>query len=244
MTMLSRRQWLQSASAALGALMLAQLPLWPRAAPAQPQPGPFTLPPLPYANNALMPAIDARTMEIHHDRHHQAYVTGLNNAVAGNANLSAMTIDAILRNIAQVPQAIQQAVINNGGGHYNHSMFWQIMGPNLGGNPAGNLAAAINARFTNFDTFKMQFKTACLSRFGSGWAWLVYRNNQLDIISTANQDCPLMTAGTFPVFGLDVWEHAYYLHYQNRRNDYVDAWWTVANWPAIGQRFARAMAGG
>jgi Fe-Mn family superoxide dismutase len=197
------------------------------------------LPALPYANDALVPAIDARTMEIHHDRHHQAYVNGLNTAVAGHAELGRRKIDDILRNIATVPEAIRQAVTNNGGGHYNHSMFWQIMGPRTGGAPAGALAEAINTTFTSFDNFKTQFKAACLSRFGSGWAWLIWSNNRLQITSTANQDCPLMT-GAFPVFGLDVWEHAYYLHYQNRRADYVDAWWQVANWPAIGTRFDTA----
>ena len=209
--------------------------------PAQPA-GPFTLPALPYANDALEVSIDAQTMMIHHDRHHAAYVAALNTAVAGNAALAARPIGEILRQIndvAVVPAAIKQAVINNGGGHYNHSMFWQIMGPNAGGNPTGALLEAINSRFTNFDTFKTQFRAASLGRFGSGWTWLVYANNRLEIISTANQDCPLST-GAFPVFGLDVWEHAYYLRYQNRRPDYIDAWWRVANWTAIGTRFNEA----
>ena len=249
MTNLSRRQWFQTAGATLGATLVGgnlQLPAFGQAAAQPPPPpaGPFTLPALPYANNALEVAIDARTMEIHHDRHHAAYVAGLNRAVAGHAALAARPIAQILRNVndvAVVTAAIKQAIINNGGGHYNHSMFWQIMAPNAGGNPTGALLEAINARFTSVDNFKDQFKTAALGRFGSGWSWLVYANNRLDIISTANQDCPLST-GAFPVFGLDVWEHAYYLRYQNRRPDYVDAWWRMANWTAIGQRFNEARA--
>jgi len=243
MTMLSRRQWLKTAGTAIGATLMTgplQLSAFGQAAAQNPA-GPFTLPRLPYANDALVRAVDARTMEIHHDRHHQAYVNGLNTAVANHAELGRRPIADILRNITTVPEAIRTAVTNNGGGHYNHSMFWEIMTPTQNTAPAGALLEAINTTFTSVDNFKMQFKQACLARFGSGWGWLVYSNNRLSITSTANQDCPLMT-GAFPVFGLDVWEHAYYLHYQNRRADYIDAWWTVANWPVIGERFNQARA--
>jgi Fe-Mn family superoxide dismutase len=238
--MLSRRQWLKAAGAA-AVLPLFDLRALAQGAPAQPA-GPFTLPPLPYPNAALEPSIDARTMELHHDRHHGASVAGLNAAVMGNQELSRRPIDQILRNINTVPEAIRQRVINHGGSHYNHSMFWQIMAPNAGGNPTGALAEAINSTFTNFDMFKQQFKEAGLARFGSGWAWLVLANNRLQITHTANQDNPLMT-GQFPVLGLDVWEHAYYLHYQYRRGDYIDAWWRVVNWPAVAMRFNQGRQG-
>jgi superoxide dismutase, Fe-Mn family len=237
----SRRQLLQSAGAALALSVFGEKLAVPALAQGQPQPpaGPFTLPALPYANDALDGAIDARTMEIHHDRHHAAYVAGLNTALANQAELSRRPIDRILREINQVPAALRQAVTNHGGGHYNHSMFWTIMGPNAGGNPAGALADAINSTFTNFDTFKTQFRTASLARFGSGWSWLVWADRRLQITHTANQDCPLMS-GQFPILGLDVWEHAYYLRYQNRRADYVDAWWRVVNWNAVATRFDQA----
>ena len=238
MTIVTRRQMLASVA---GGIAATAIPAFGQGT-VQPPPGPFTLPRLPYAFNALEAAIDARTMEIHHGRHHQAYVTGLNTAVMGNAELSRRSLDQILRNINQVPEAIRQAVINHGGGHYNHTLFWEIMAPNAGGNPAGMLAEAINSTFTNFDTFKTQFRTAALSRFGSGWAWLVYANNRLQISHTANQDCPLMT-GAVPLLGLDVWEHAYYLRYQNRRADYIDGWWSVVNWPAVATRFNQARQG-
>lgn len=202
--------------------------------------GPFALPPLPYANDALEVAIDARTMEIHHDRHHAAYVAGLNAALQGHADLARRPLDQILRTISQVPEAIRQAVTNHGGGHYNHSMFWQIMGPNAGGSPpAGALSDAIKATFTSFDTFKTRFRAAALARFGSGWSWLVWADRRLQITHTANQDCPLMS-GAVPLLGLDVWEHAYYLRYQNRRADYVDAWWRVVKWPSVVERFNQA----
>ena len=241
--MFSRRQILKSAGATLAVSLLGrslELPALAQAA-AQPPAGPFTLPALPYANDALRAAIDAQTMEIHHDRHHAAYVAGLNTAVAGPAyaDLRTRPIERILREINQVPMAIRQAVTNHGGGHYNHSMFWTIMGANAGGNPTGALAEAINSTFTSFDNFKTQFRTAALGRFGSGWAWLVYADNRLQITNTANQDCPLMT-GQYPILGLDVWEHAYYLRYQNRRPDYVNAWWSVVNWTAVGTRFNMA----
>ncbi len=245
MSNFSRRQWLQragmtAAAVALGAGSEAAF-AQPAAQPAQPPAGPFTLPRLPYANDALAPHIDARTMEIHHDRHHQAYVTGLNAAVAGSAELSRMTVEQLLRGIATVPMAVRQRVVNHGGGHYNHSMFWEIMAPSAGGNPTGPLAEAINTTFTNFDTFKRQFGEAATTRFGSGWAWLVYANNRLEILNTGNQDCPLME-GKVPILGLDVWEHAYYLNYQNRRPDYITAWWNVVNWPAVAMRYTRARA--
>jgi Fe-Mn family superoxide dismutase len=234
---ITRRQALRTA-VGLGAAALASSSASVLAQGAQPPAGPFTLPRLPYAFDALQPHIDARTMEIHHDRHHQAYVNNLNTAVQGQP-IAKQPIEQILRNINNVPMQIRQAVINNGGGHYNHSMFWTIMANGAGGAPQGDLAAAINSSFTSFDNFKTQFKTACLGRFGSGWGWLLKREGRLEITSTANQDCPLMS-GQLPILGLDVWEHAYYLHYQNRRNEYIDAWWNVVNWPAVAQRFAMA----
>lgn len=206
--------------------------------PAAPT-GPHALPRLPYANDALAPHIDARTMEIHHTRHHQAYVTGLNTALQGNEALSRLSLEQLLRGINDVPMAIRQRVINHGGGHYNHTMFWNIMGaPNAAATrPQGNLATAIDSTFGNLEKFKAAFKQACLDRFGSGWGWLVKTPaGGLQIVSTGNQDCPLMT-GQLPIIGLDVWEHAYYLTYQNRRPDYVDAWWNVVNWTAVSQRF-------
>jgi Fe-Mn family superoxide dismutase len=199
----------------------------------------FTLPPLPYPADALEAAIDKITMEIHHDRHHKAYVDGLNAAIAGNAALESKSIEQLMRDINQVPEAIRQKVINNGGGHANHSMFWEIMAPKAGGTPSGNLAAAINSTFTDFANFKTKIKDAATGRFGSGWAWLVVSGGKLEIISTANQDSPLMQGKT-PLLGIDVWEHAYYLRYQNFRANYVDAWWNVVNWPAISKRFDAA----
>lgn len=198
---------------------------------------PFTLPNLPYAFNALEPHIDARTMEIHHGKHHNAYVTNLNNAIA-NTDADKLNIEEICKNISKYPVAVR----NNGGGHYNHSLFWTIMGPNAGGTPTGALADAINSAFGNFDEFKTRFAAAGAGRFGSGWAWLVVDGSKkLQITSTPNQDNPLMDVaevkGT-PVLGLDVWEHAYYLNYQNRRPDYIAAWWNVVNWAEVAKRFA------
>lgn len=200
----------------------------------------FSLPPLPYPFDALEPYIDKLTMEIHHGKHHQTYVTNLNKALESAPDLANKTIEELLANFcAIVPESIRTAVRNNGGGHVNHSMFWEIMGPNAGGAPIGNLAQAINSTFGSFESFKEKFTAAALGRFGSGWAWLVKNpDGKLDIISTANQDSPLMEA-KFPVMGLDVWEHAYYLKYQNRRADYVAAWWNVVNWKAIEERFNR-----
>jgi Fe-Mn family superoxide dismutase len=200
---------------------------------------PFTLPNLPYPFNALEPHIDARTMEIHHGKHHNAYVTNLNNAIAGT-DAENLTIEEICKNISKYPVAVR----NNGGGHYNHSLFWTIMAPNAGGAPSGALADAIQAAFGSFDEFKNKFSAAAAGRFGSGWAWLIVdANKKLQITSTPNQDNPLMdiaeTKGT-PILGLDVWEHAYYLHYQNRRPDYIAAWWNVVNWNEVAKRFAAA----
>jgi Fe-Mn family superoxide dismutase len=198
---------------------------------------PFELAALPYAHDALEPSIDKMTMEIHHGKHHATYVANLNKALESAPELAGKSLEELLANgCAIVPEAIRTAVRNNGGGHLNHTMFWQIMGPNAGGAPTGALGEAINATFTSFDNFKEKFAAAAMGRFGSGWAWLVAAGGKLDIISTANQDSPIME-GKFPVMGIDVWEHAYYLKYQNRRAEYVNAWWNVVNWAAIGERF-------
>src|SRR5215471_660103 len=198
---------------------------------------PFSLPPLPYATDALEPHIDKMTMEIHHGKHHNAYVTNLNKALESAPNLAGKTIEELLaNNCAIVPEAIRTAVRNNGGGHINHSMFWTIMGPDAGGEPTGELATAIKTTFGSFTTFKEKFAAAATARFGSGWAWLTMSAGALEISSTANQDSPVME-GKFPVMGLDVWEHAYYLHYQNRRPDYINAFWNVVNWKAVDARF-------
>ena len=200
----------------------------------------FTLPALLYATDALEPHIDKMTMEIHHGKHHGAYVTNLNKALDSAPDLAGKTIEELLaNNCAIVPENIRTAVRNNGGGHINHSMFWRIMGPNGGGAPVGNLASAISGTFGSFDTFKEKFNAAGATRFGSGWAWLVKSGGKLEIISTANQDSPVMD-GKYPVMGLDVWEHAYYLKYQNRRPDYMTAWWNVVNWQEIEERFNSA----
>jgi Fe-Mn family superoxide dismutase len=197
----------------------------------------FTLPALPYAFDALEPHIDAKTMEIHHGKHHQAYITNVNKALESAPELASKSVEELLaNNCAVVPDAIKTAVRNNGGGHYNHSMFWTILGPGKGGAPVGNLAQAITGAFGSFDAMKEKFNAAATTRFGSGWAWLVKSGSAIDIISTANQDCPLME-GKFPVIGLDVWEHAYYLKYQNRRPEYIGAWWNVVNWAEAEKRF-------
>jgi Fe-Mn family superoxide dismutase len=202
----------------------------------------YTLPPLPYPADALEPHIDKLTMEIHHGRHHKAYVDNLNKALEGHADLAKLPVDQLMREINKVPENIRQAVINNGGGHANHSMFWEIMAKDAGGQPSGPLADDINATFKDFASFQQQLKQAALTRFGSGWAWLVYSDGKLQIISDANQNSPYMK-GQSPIMGIDVWEHAYYLKYQNKRPDYVDAWWHVANWSAIGERYSKAKAG-
>jgi Fe-Mn family superoxide dismutase len=200
-----------------------------------------TLPPLPYDKAALEPHIDAQTMEIHHGKHHNAYVTNFNNAIAGKADLEAMNVDDLCKNIGKVPSDIQAAVRNNGGGHWNHTFFWGIMGPNAGGAPSGALAEAINSAFGSFDDFKKAFADAGVKRFGSGWAWLVKKaDGKLAITSTPNQDNPLMDNSGTPILGVDVWEHAYYLKYQNRRPDYLAAWWNVVNWKAVEANFAKA----
>jgi Fe-Mn family superoxide dismutase len=198
----------------------------------------FELPPLPYASNALEPHIDQQTMEIHHGKHHNAYVTNLNKALEGQADLQNKSLEELLTSLNSLPSSIQNAVRNNGGGHANHSMFWQLMSPNGGGAPTGDVANAINSAFGSFDAFKEQFAAAGVGRFGSGWAWLVVApDGSLSITSTPNQDTPIME-GKKPILGLDVWEHAYYLKYQNRRPDYIAAWWNVVNWEEVARRYA------
>ncbi len=198
-----------------------------------------TLPALPYAEDALEPHIDARTMNIHHTKHHQTYITNLNNALAGLPELEALSLEELQTSLDKVPEDKRTAVRNNGGGHYNHSLFWTILGPGKGGTPSGELAAAIDAAFGGFDAFKEAFAKAATTRFGSGWAWLVKKaDGSLAVTSTANQDNPLIDGSGTPLLGLDVWEHAYYLHYQNRRPDYIAAWWNVVDWDAVAQRFA------
>ena len=197
----------------------------------------FTLPPLPYAPEALEPYIDTKTMEIHHGAHHKAYVANLNKALESAPDLASKTLEELLaNNLAIVPEAIRTAVRNNGGGHLNHSMFWKIMKPGGGGAPVGQVAQAIASTFGGFDAFKEKFNQAAATRFGSGWAWLVKSGGKVDIVSTPNQDSPVLE-GKYPVFGLDVWEHAYYLKYQNRRPEYIAAWWNVVNWEEIESRF-------
>ena len=199
----------------------------------------YELPPLPYSFDALEPYIDAMTMEIHHDKHHAAYVTNLNKALEQAPDLANQPIEDLLRNMSKVPESIRTAVQNNGGGHANHSMFWEIMGPNGGGAPSGTLADAINAAFGSVDALKEKINANGAARFGSGWSWLVWNNGKLEALSTANQDSPLMN-GMTPILGVDVWEHAYYLKYQNKRADYLKAWWDVVNWDAVARRFAAA----
>jgi Fe-Mn family superoxide dismutase len=195
----------------------------------------FTLPPLPYANDALEPHIDAKTMEIHHTKHHQAYVNNLNAAIEKAPELAKKSLDDLMRGINSVPESVRTAVRNNGGGHWNHSLFWQLMGPGKGGEPTGKLADAIKSAFGDFAKFKEQFAAAGAGRFGSGWAWLINDGGKLSITSTPNQDNPLMD-GKQAILGLDVWEHAYYLKYQNRRPDYITAWWNVVDWEAVAGR--------
>ena len=196
-----------------------------------------TLPPLPYPSNALEPHIDAQTMEIHHGKHHNAYVTNLNAALEKAPELADKSLDDLLRNLNSVPEAVRTAVRNNGGGHWNHSQFWKTMGPNGGGGPTGKLADAINSAFGDFEKFKEAFNAAGVGRFGSGWVWLVNDGGKLAITSTPNQDNPLMDGKAPPILGNDVWEHAYYLKYQNRRPDYLKAWWNTVNWEEVGRRF-------
>ena len=203
---------------------------------------PHELPPLPYPKDALEPHFDALTMEIHHDKHHAAYVANLNKVIAGNAVLEHKSLDALIGDLASVPDAVRSPVRNNGGGHWNHSFFWKILAPKAGGTPTGKLADDIKAAFGGFDEFKAKFEAAGLGRFGSGWVWLVSNNGNLEIVSTANQDNPLMgkaVAGCEgkPVIGCDVWEHAYYLKYQNKRADYLKAFWNVVNWAEVAKHY-------
>lgn len=203
---------------------------------------PFELPSLPYDKAALEPHIDATTMEIHHGRHHKAYVDNLNKAIAGNAALEAKSLEQIIGDLGSVPDAVRGAVRNNGGGHWNHSFFWKIMAPQAGGAPTGKLADDLKAAFGSFDDFKARFEAAGAGRFGSGWAWLVSNHGKLEVVSTANQDNPLMgkaIAGCEgkPLLGVDVWEHAYYLKYQNKRGDYLKAFWNVVNWAEVAKHY-------
>ncbi len=203
----------------------------------------FELPPLPYAYDALEPYIDTQTMQLHHDKHHAAYVNNLNAALQNSAELASLSVEDVVRRLSEVPESARTAVRNNGGGHVNHSMFWQIMKPNGGGEPTGELASAIQQTFGSFDTFKAQFNDAGVKRFGSGWTWLVIdQSGKLAVMSTANQDSPLMD-GLYPVMGNDVWEHAYYLKYQNRRPDYLNAWWNVVNWDEVARRYSQGRTG-
>jgi Fe-Mn family superoxide dismutase len=233
--MLTRRELLSTVGGA--ALAAVATPRMAAAAQTPAASGPFTLAALPYPAAALEPHIDAQTMTIHHDRHHQAYVTGLNAAVAKEPAVAGKPLDDLLRNLGAVPESIRTAVQNHGGGHYNHMQFWALMAPSAGGAPTGAAAAAIAGAFGSFDTFKQQFAQAAAARFGSGWAWLSDDKGKLVIHSTANQDTPL-AEGRKPLIGLDVWEHAYYLKYQNRRADYVTAFWNVINWTEVNRRFS------
>ena len=199
----------------------------------------YSLPQLPYAYDALEPHIDKETMNIHHTKHHNTYVTNLNNALEGNEALLSKTVEELVSNLDAVPEAARTAVRNNGGGHANHSLFWEVISPNGGDQPTGDLAAAIDSKFGSFENFKEEFSKAATTRFGSGWAWLVVNNGELEVTSTPNQDNPLMEGKT-PVLGLDVWEHAYYLNYQNRRPEYISAFFNVINWDEVAKRFAAA----
>jgi len=232
---LTRRELLTAVGGV--ALLAASTPRRMAADEAQAASGPFTLPALSYPPAALEPHIDAQTMTIHHDRHHQGYVNGINAAIGKEPSLAGRSLDSLLQNLSAVPQAVRTAVQNSGGGHYNHTQFWTLMAPNAGGAPTGAAAAALKGAFGSFDTFKQQFGQAAGSRFGSGWAWLSDDNGKLVIHSTANQDTPL-AEGRKPIFGLDVWEHAYYLKYQNRRGDYVTAFWNLINWTEVNRRLA------
>lgn len=196
----------------------------------------FELPKLAYAYDALEPHIDARTMEIHHSKHHNTYVTNLNGAVEKTPELAGKSLESLLSDLNAVPEAVRGVVRNHGGGTFNHNLFWEVMGPNAGGAPKGELAKAIDSSFTSFDAFKAEFEKAATTRFGSGWAWLVKKDSGLAVVSTANQDSPL-SDGLAPILGIDVWEHAYYLKYQNRRPEYITAFWNVINWDAVAARY-------
>jgi superoxide dismutase, Fe-Mn family len=243
----NRRHFLCLLGASTGALVLDSCAL-AQNAPEETQASPGTtgaieLPPLPYAYDALEPHIDARTMQFHHDKHHAAYVKNLNAALDKHPELKSRSVEQLLSNLDDIPEDIRTTVRNNGGGHVNHSMFWRIMTPNGGGEPQGPIASAINKNFGSFATFKQQFNEAGASRFGSGWVWLVLnKDDRLEVMTTANQDTPL-SEGQYPLMGNDVWEHAYYLKYQNRRADYLDAWWNVINWEEINRRLVQGSKG-
>ena len=246
-TRFSRRSMLRASALAgvglagmRGGALLAQEAATPTAAPPAPD-GPFTLPELTYAFDALIPSIDAMTMEIHHDRHHQAYVDNLNRAVADYPDLQALSIEELVSDLDAVPEEIRTAVRNNGGGHYNHTMFWEIMTPDTI-EPSDELADAIANDFGSLEEMQAAVAAAGLARFGSGWSWLVANEGTLSVLSTPNQDTSLMDGSGTPILGIDVWEHAYYLHYQNKRADYLAAWWNVVNWDAVSERFATAGA--
>jgi Fe-Mn family superoxide dismutase len=243
MLRLSRRQLLKVAGA--GAATLALAPLARFAVRAEEKKAAvaagFTLPKLPYDYDALQPSISEEIMKLHHDTHHAAYVTNLNKALEGQDDLLKMPIDELLRNIDKVPEKAKQAVINNGGGHANHSLFWEVMAPKAGGEPKGDLAKAIDASFGSFDKFQQTMAQAGVTRFGSGWAWLVPGKEKLEVFSLANQDSPLLKGQT-PILGLDVWEHAYYLQYKAKRADYIAAWWKVVNWSNVAERYSKAKA--
>ena len=243
--MMTRRQAIKTT--ALAGAALATMP----GAIAQPNPvapaatatpnGPFMLPPLPYAYDALEPYIDAQTMQIHHDKHHAAYMANLNKAIDETPIFGSLAIESLLQNLNSLPEKIRTAVRNNGGGHYNHSLFWQMMKKNGVGEPTGDLAKAIDTAFGSFSAFKDNFSKAALGQFGSGWAWLVLDGSAVKIEPTPNQDSPL-SSGKTPLLGLDVWEHAYYLKYQNKRADYITAWWNVVNWDFVAERYAKSKA--
>jgi len=199
----------------------------------------FSLPELPYAHDALAPHIDEETMKIHHGKHHNTYITKLNGALEGHSDLAEKSLEELLTNLDALPESVRGPVRNNGGGHFNHTLFWEIMSPNGGGSPTGELADAIDKTFGSFDKFKEEFKNAALTRFGSGWAWLAVNNGKLEVTSTPNQDTPIMDGKT-GILGVDVWEHAYYLNYQNKRPDYVDAFFNVINWDEVAKRYASA----
>jgi Fe-Mn family superoxide dismutase len=234
--MMTRRQALKTT--AVATLAAAASPALLNHTLAAENSSPFTLPPLPYAYDALEPHIDARTMEIHHDKHHAGYVANLNKAVATDPECAKKSVEELLKNLEAVPEKIRTAVRNNGGGHYNHSLFWQMMKKNGGGEPKGDLAKAIDSSFGNFSSFQTKLADAAAKRFGSGWAWLVWQDGKLAIQSTPNQDSPL-SKGAQPLLGIDVWEHAYYLKYQNKRADYVKAWWNVVNWDFVAERHSK-----
>jgi len=243
MIMMTRREALKRSALLTATVAAAAWPLRLVAqagAPAAPT-GPFKLPPLPYAFDALEPHIDARTMEIHHDKHHQAYITNLNKAVAGQADLANKSVEELVKDLAQAPEKLRTAVRNQGGGHYNHTLFWQMMKKGGGGEPAGPLASALGKKFSSFAGFKEEFTKAATSQFGSGWAWLTLDGKELKVEPSANQDNPL-SQGRTPLLGIDVWEHAYYLKYQNRRPDYITAFLNVINWDFVAQRYEKALA--